>query len=932
MRKIKSEIRIFFSFKFRIIEFTMNHHHNCLLILGMHRSGTSVLSGCLHLLGADLGRNLMPTSEANQSGYFENQDLVLIHDILLRDLGCRWDMVGSLPKDWTQTQAAQDAREKIERVIERDFAYSNLWAVKDPRLCRLLPLWLDLLQDKGIHPRIAFMARHPYEVALSLKNRDGFDMLKGHLLWLSHTREALATCRELDHCILTYDQLLADPLSSLETVSKTLNVDYPESVRHNAHRIIEFVRPDLKRCTLSGNSNPFAPYAWLYDQLRLSQARALEGRFNRAGSGQNPSARFPAQNLDMKGFPLMAWQGQDRAATSHASAVFDNLLSIISSYEQADLNRNILRQRKLLQADQQGETIYAQVYFPQQARNGEHPYAEQSSTKILLAPGEWQQLTLDIPQPELLRKHRLRLDPLNTKGMVRISAVKLLDAVTREAVWSMPGSQDLKACDVNEDGLILDSTEPLLICAVGNDPQILLPQAPDLPDRPLELEVWIKVDRGLRDLAALWQKRDKNLQQKNKKVKELQGQLEQWQEKEKTWQSREQELNQAIQGKDQALQEKDSSIEELQTSKDDLAKRLKNSNAKLEQNLKARENELQQAQDALASKEQELSARKEALEQAKARSQQLEKDLAARDAELDKARQQTAEQGQELDKLQKTNEKLLQEKKELEDALQARDADLEQARAELESSRTQVEDLTYELQSKDKELDQAREELQQAQDALQTKERELSARHEDLEQAKARSEQLEQELQIKDSQVEKLQQDLTHQQELSQQYFQELAKSEEDNSRLQENQQKLQEQVKADEAQIAQVRKDYDQAAQQLAEGQKELDTLRQEKTKLQEQFEAQSKELEQAQNKLNSKLNSLSEARAKVQNFKTALQNRQSSSDDETSPVAEIEQLEQEVQRLKDDLARQENLTREYFTELAKAEEELAKVESEER
>jgi len=854
----------------------MNHHQKCLLILGMHRSGTSVLSGCLHLLGAELGRNLMPSSEGDQSGTFENQDLVLIHDILLRDLGCRWDMVGSLPKDWTQTQAASDARDKIERVIERDFAQSSLWAVKDPRLCRLLPLWLDLLQDKGIHPRIAFMARHPYEVALSLKKRDGFDMLKGHLLWLSHTRETLATCRELDHCVLTYDQLLADPLSSLETVSKSLSLDYQESVRRNAHRIIEFVRPDLKRCTLSGDNNPFAPYAWLYDQLRLSQARALEARHDTTSAGPNPSLRSPVQALDMKGFPLMGWQGHDKPAASHASAMFENLLSIISSYEQADLNRKILRQRKLLEADQHGTTLYAQIYFPEQVQDRKNPYSEHLSSKILLAPGEWQQLTVDIPQPELLRENSLRLDPSNTKGMIRISALKILDAVTQETVWSIPGSEGFKACDVPRDGLVLDDSEPLLVCATGNDPQVLLPPVPDLPDRPLQLEVWIKVDRELTDLTSIWQELATKLQQRSQKVKEIQGQLEQSQAE---WAAVKEQLD-----------------------------------------------ELVQENDKLISK----------WEERQGQWTQQEKNL--------------------QEKLQERN-KQLEQWQEKEKKWQARETDLKQARSELESSSAQVEDQRYELQSKRKELEKVRqelaenqanidhlheakgqlegslqtkeEELRQAQNALTSKEKELSALYEDLEQTKSKLDQLEQDLQYKDSQLEKLQQDLIHQQELSQQHFHELAKSEEENGQLQEKQQELQEQVKADETRIVQVQKDYDQAAQQLNENQKELEAIRSEKAQIQEELQTKTQELEQAQAKLNSKLNSLTEAREQVQKFKSSLKSRELASNNAVTPSSDTEQLEQEIERLKDKLTQQEDLTRQYFTELAKAEEELAKVQN---
>jgi len=83
------------------------NENRCVIVLGTHRSGTSAMAGCLNLMGFNLGNALMPGNEASQSGYFENQDIVLAHDILFRDLGCRWDMVGGLPPDWLESQAAR---------------------------------------------------------------------------------------------------------------------------------------------------------------------------------------------------------------------------------------------------------------------------------------------------------------------------------------------------------------------------------------------------------------------------------------------------------------------------------------------------------------------------------------------------------------------------------------------------------------------------------------------------------------------------------------------------------------------------------------------------------------------------------------------------------------------------------------------------------
>src|ERR1700722_3203616 len=140
----------------------------CVLVLGMHRSGTSALTRCLNLLGMDLGSHLLGPERANAKGYWEHADAVRINDALLRSFGMYWHSVDPLPENWLQSEAAETAREEIRVLIRRDFSGVPLWGLKDPRMCRLVPLWLEVLQEMGITAVAVLAVRSPVEGASSI--------------------------------------------------------------------------------------------------------------------------------------------------------------------------------------------------------------------------------------------------------------------------------------------------------------------------------------------------------------------------------------------------------------------------------------------------------------------------------------------------------------------------------------------------------------------------------------------------------------------------------------------------------------------------------------------------------------------------------------------------------------------------------------------
>lgn len=206
----------------------MPERSTVLLILGMHRSGTSALTRVLNLCGVDLGSRLMPpAADNNQHGFWEHLDAVDIDERLLHNLGRSWWDTRSLPEGWLDVPSAAAARPRIAALASDEFGQSPLWALKDPRICRFLPLWINGLQAAGVSVKLIFMLRHPAEVQASLERRDGISSAESCLLLLNHFFEAAFASAGLPRCVVTYQSLIEDWHGCMTRVARELEIELP---------------------------------------------------------------------------------------------------------------------------------------------------------------------------------------------------------------------------------------------------------------------------------------------------------------------------------------------------------------------------------------------------------------------------------------------------------------------------------------------------------------------------------------------------------------------------------------------------------------------------------------------------------------------------------------------------------------------------------
>jgi len=234
------------------------------VVLGAHRSGTSVCAAAVAALGASLGEGVTYANEENPKGFFEHPAIVDFNDRLLEHLQGSWDnplfdgsrVIASMNLDALRAQAAQ--------LLGQLFGQAELVAIKDPRICQLLPFWQPVFEQAG-YGRNAVYYVHTFrgvaEVAASTQSRaqsnpDYYDLglnpAEGAALWLSLTSQSLLETRGKQCAYLSFHRLLEEPRPILGRLAQFLDVQADEE---EIDRFCEsFVDRQLKRASEDANA------------------------------------------------------------------------------------------------------------------------------------------------------------------------------------------------------------------------------------------------------------------------------------------------------------------------------------------------------------------------------------------------------------------------------------------------------------------------------------------------------------------------------------------------------------------------------------------------------------------------------------------------------------------------------------------------------
>lgn len=252
-----------------------------IIVLGMHRSGTSAVTGALQRLGVELGARLVPAQAGvNERGFWEHDAVVGVHDKMLGAIEYSWDDVRPLPTDWWRDARVIPFRARLNAILDEDFAGAALWGLKDPRMCRLMGLWHELLAERGCRPLFVHMFREAAEVVASLQRRDGLTTAKAAYLWLDHNLAAERASRGYPRVFVSFDQVLNETEATLTRVGQALGIDWPRPMDVAMADIQAFLSPQLRHGPAGGGDRPAIDYGWtqaLIEETRQALAAASRG-------------------------------------------------------------------------------------------------------------------------------------------------------------------------------------------------------------------------------------------------------------------------------------------------------------------------------------------------------------------------------------------------------------------------------------------------------------------------------------------------------------------------------------------------------------------------------------------------------------------------------------------------------------------------------
>jgi hypothetical protein len=217
----------------------------CVLVVGMHRSGTSVMAGALRIMGVDFGEKLLGSNISNVKGHFEHTEILDVNNAILAAFGSSWSDPNPLPETWNTDPRIASHKKMIREIIARDFSGSELFGIKEPRVSILLPVYTEIVRSLSIEPAFVVMNRPSQEIAKSLYKRDKISSEQSIPLCRKYLDALTAFAAKEKAVHVGFDEILGAPKETLSRIESALCIGLKdfELVKNE---LFEFIDPGLK--------------------------------------------------------------------------------------------------------------------------------------------------------------------------------------------------------------------------------------------------------------------------------------------------------------------------------------------------------------------------------------------------------------------------------------------------------------------------------------------------------------------------------------------------------------------------------------------------------------------------------------------------------------------------------------------------------------
>ncbi len=223
-----------------------------IIVLGVHRSGTSLVTRLINMMGAYFaaGGASIGFSDENPKGFWERRDVIEANDAILTYSKSSWEELSnfSLPTvdGKKQKKLPPEINDKIKNII-LEMDGNRPWVMKDPRMCLTFPYWRKNLEV----PVAVVVHRDALEVAQSLKTRNRFSLNHGLAIWEYYTAAIINSTQGMPVIHLSHNEILKDPVGLVKKLHDKLIEHGVQGLRIPSDKeILSFIEPSLYRSKL----------------------------------------------------------------------------------------------------------------------------------------------------------------------------------------------------------------------------------------------------------------------------------------------------------------------------------------------------------------------------------------------------------------------------------------------------------------------------------------------------------------------------------------------------------------------------------------------------------------------------------------------------------------------------------------------------------